>query len=124
MEDLLLSFKQYQALLKRLDEINEDVTSIKLKTPPEVGYIDNNDLLKLLQVTNRTIQRWRKNGRLPYSKLGEKFYYRVDVILKNFKPHSAIPVKIEYPAPKVPDSETGDQPMACVRCPLFLILNS
>ena len=85
MEDILLSQKQYQALLSRLDEINSDVTLIKFKTGQETAFIDNYNLSKLLQVSNRTLQRWRKNGRLPYLQLGKKVYYRADVILDSFK---------------------------------------
>lgn len=124
MEDILLSQKQYQALLKRLDEINEDVTSIKLKSPPEVGYIDNHDLLMLLQVTNRTVQRWRKSGSLPYKKLGHKFYYRADLILDSFKTLSPDPTEVEIPPPEIRTSNETEIQITCERCPLFVILNS
>ena len=85
MEDIILSLKQYNALLKRLDEINSDVTLIKFKTGQETAFIDNYNLSKLLQVSARTLLRWRKSGRLPYLQLGKKLYYRADVILDSFK---------------------------------------
>ena len=124
MEDILLSHKQYHALLKRLDEINEDVTSIKFRSVPEMGYIDTYELLKLLQVTNRTVQRWRKSGRLPYSKLGGKYYYKADIILDSFKMRPNSPVEVEFPPPVIDDLVDGEQELTCKRCPLFLLLIS
>ena len=84
MEDILLSQKQYFALLKRLDEINEDLTSLKIKPGTESEYITNDDLLALLQVSKRTALRWRSSGRLPYTKICRKLYYRADMILNIF----------------------------------------
>lgn len=124
MEDILLSQKQYQALLKRLDEINEDVTSIKLMSEPATGYLDNYDLLKLLQVSTRTIQRWRKSGRLPYNKIGKKYYYKADLMLESFKPHMKFKGENVHSLPESSDLENALQQVDCPNCPLFLILIS
>ena len=124
MNDVLFSPKQYQALLKRLDEINEDVTSIKLMSEPGTGYLDNFDLLRLLQVTPRTIQRWRKNGRLPYKKIGGKYYYNPDLILENFKPHMRLQDNKLISLPVISDLESALQQVDCPNCPLVLVLTS
>jgi hypothetical protein len=124
MNDVLFSPKQYQALLKRLDEINEDVTSMKLKSEPGMGYLDNFELLRLLQVTPRTIQRWRKNGRLPYKKIGGKYYYNPDLILENFNPHSRLQGKKILSPPEIADLESALQQVDCPNCPLVLVLIS
>lgn len=124
MEDILLSQKQYHALISRLDEINDDVTSIKLKTRPEARYIDNSDLLKILQVTNRTIQRWRKSGRLPYKKIGNRFYYRVDLVLDCFKLQDDGSFEPGFPITDDPNPEESHLPFICEHCPLFWLFNS
>jgi hypothetical protein len=124
MYDIFLSQKQYQALLTRLDEINDDVTTLRLKSQPEAGYIDNHDLLILLQVTNRTVQRWRKSGRLPYKKLGGKFFYKVAVILDSFRMHPDENADaVDEPGKTTPPSG-NEIPIKCENCPLFVILNS
>lgn len=118
MEDILLSQKQYQALIDRLNKINADVTSIKQKTTTEAGYIDNYDLLKLLQVTNRTVQRWRLTGKLPYSRIGKKYYYRADLILERCRVRRE---PIELPAPSFPviaDLASTPRKSSCRRCPI------
>ena len=123
MQDILLSHKQYKSLLRKLEEINEDVTSIKLKSSDKIAYLDNYDLIKLLQVTYRTIQRWRNTGRLPYCKIGRRFYYRTDILLDRFKLHPDFRVEQEHPPDETRESEISKEYMACEKCPLFLILN-
>jgi len=124
MEDILLSQKQYYALLSRLDEINDDVASIKIKTRSEARYIDNADLLKILHVTNRTIQRWRKSGRLPYIKIGNRFYYRVDLVLDCFKLRDDGSIELGFHRTDDPKPEESHLPFICEHCPLFLLFNS
>ncbi|NWJ51036.1 MAG: helix-turn-helix domain-containing protein [Bacteroidetes bacterium] len=123
MEDILLSQKQYYALLNRLNEINSDVTSIKVKSNNDLIYLDNYDLIRLLQVSNRTIQRWRRNGSLPFSKIGKKFYYRIDYILSRCKVAPDPTVGKAEPPPAETDLEDLDQEITCKRCPLFLMLD-
>lgn len=114
-----------------LDDINKDVTTIRQKALPEGGYIDNNDLLILLQVTPRTLYRWRQSGRLPYKKLGCRFYYKADLVLKSFKMlpkvlnEEAGDVCIAEPIPAVtPQPDENEIHIPCAQCPLFVILNS
>lgn len=123
MEDILLSQKQYAALLNRLNEINNDVSSIKVKSNNNISYLDNYDLIRLLQVSNRTIQRWRKKGSLPFSKIGKKFYYRIDYILARCKVMSDSTDDNANAPPKDFDVDIGDQEISCQRCPLYLMLN-
>ena len=124
MEDILLSQKQYRALLSRLDEINDDVTSIKLNSmTPEVRYIDNHDLLKILQITNRTIIRWRNSGLLPFKKIGSRFYYRADLVLDIFKMTPVEPTEVQKPPLEASPLKIGDVQITCEKCPLFLLLD-
>ena len=124
MQDLLFSLKQYQAVIKRLDEINEDVTSIKLMSGPGTGYLDNFDLMKLLQVSPRTIQRWRKSGRLRFTKIGVQYYYKADLLLDSLKPHMKFQGKNAHSLPENSDLENALLQVDCPNCPLFLILIS
>ena len=120
----MLSQKQYRALLERLEGITNDVTIIKLKTGAETALVDNFNLQKLLGVTARTIQRWRKEGILPYVRFGKKLYYRADFILDKFKitPDAVDSLVIQsdnLTRPDIPDCFEDDDVMTCKRCPLF-----
>jgi hypothetical protein len=123
MDEIIFSPKQYRALVDRLEEIISGVTLIKLKEVPETTFIDNDNLLKLLMVTNRTIQRWRKSGRLPFIRIGKKLYYRLEDILNNF---SIRPEMLkEYPQQNHGVSNVVDEidRINCKNCPLIQILN-
>ena len=38
-------------------------------------YYDNADMMRLFNVTSRTLQRWRDEGIIPFRKLGGRIYY-------------------------------------------------
>ena len=47
---------------------------------------NNAELMKLLGVSTATLKKWRNEGRLSYTQVGDKFYYSsedVDAFLKN-----------------------------------------
>lgn len=48
-------------------------------------WIDAQDVLTKLHVSQRTLQRWRINGMLPFSQVNGKYYYRKTDILKILK---------------------------------------
>jgi len=131
MQDILLSVKQYRALISRLDEINDDVTAIKHQSHPEDHYIDNHDLSMILHITLRTLRRWRNSGKLPYKKLGHRFYYRADCIMDVFKVRPDVPkdevdvvCENEQLPHETPPPDKTEIQITCERCPLFVILNS
>lgn len=41
-------------------------------------YYDTAEMMEVLHVSDRTLQRWRKEGKLPFKKLGGKIYYLAD----------------------------------------------
>ena len=44
-------------------------------------WIDSQDLMHKLHVSVRTLQNWRTNGLLPYSRIRGKLYYRKSDVL-------------------------------------------
>jgi hypothetical protein len=51
------------------------------ETPLE-DWIDGQDVMHLLHISPRTLQTLRSNGTLPFSRIGNKLYYRKQDILK------------------------------------------
>jgi len=41
----------------------------------EDQWLDNNDLCRLLKVTDKTLYRWRNSGKLAFAMVGGKYYY-------------------------------------------------
>ena len=124
MEELILSVKQYKSLLDHLERIKNDVTILKQKQTGESCLVDTYDLVRLLQVTYRTIQRWRISGRLPYIRLGRRYYYRADQLIDLFKviPNKTTEIDNFLPVNEKPGEENFEMP--CYRCPMFQLMIS
>ena len=45
---------------------------------PGVGYLTNREAMSALGVSKATLARWRADGTLPFSKIGNSLYYAVD----------------------------------------------
>ncbi len=74
--DLILSLSQEIKDLKARIELIRQSRAERLKNT----WIDNQDVLQTLHISKRTLQTFRKNGTLPYSKVQGKFYYKVSDI--------------------------------------------
>ena len=55
-----------------LDAVDQDVAS----TNGLNDWIDNQDIMLALHISQRTLQTLRSNGTLPYSRINNKIYYR------------------------------------------------
>ncbi|MDR2410129.1 MAG: helix-turn-helix domain-containing protein, partial [Bacteroidales bacterium] len=68
-----------EKLSKKLSEIGKDLKSLvstnKVFDNGEKP-LDNQDLCLMLHVSPRTLQRYRSEGLLPFSKRGQKIYYK------------------------------------------------
>jgi len=117
MKDIPLNKEQFDALNRRVVGHSSPVK----KSEFDDGYINNEEFRDLLKVSKRTAQRWRMSGRLPFVKIGKKLYYPLDTILNSFSLH--VPVSIEG-GNSPPLEEWDGEGFECVKCPLFVILNS
>ena len=60
-----------------LDKIAEALKQMAEGTSPVAArYCDSADIKQELNISDRTLYRWRKSGKLAYTKLGGKYYYR------------------------------------------------
>ena len=82
-----------QKILDRLDRQDELLLAIKTQgqQPPSLSegirLFDNQDLCMLLQISKRTLQRYRSIGALPYKTLGKKTYYSEADVLTFLSEH-------------------------------------
>ncbi len=71
--DLILALSQdIKDLKARIDLLRQSRAEVLKDT-----WIDNQDVLHTLHISKRTLQTFRDNGTLPYSKIKGKFYYKV-----------------------------------------------
>ena len=70
-----------QKVMERLDRQDEMLLSMqpsgKAPNPMDgIKLFDNQDLCMLLQISKRTLQHYRDTGKLPFSMIGHKCYYK------------------------------------------------
>ena len=67
------------------------VSTVKLQKAKgkaeSIRLFDNQDLCMLLQISKRTLQRYRSVGALPYKTLGKKTYYSEEDVLTFLSNH-------------------------------------
>ena len=70
-----------QKVMERLDRQDEMLLSMqpagKAPNPMDgIRLFDNQDLCILLQISKRTLQHYRDTGKIPFSMVGHKCYYK------------------------------------------------
>ena len=86
MEAVILTAEQYNNLVSRLDELKTSLESNQ--KPSHVVFLDNQEFIQLMHISKRTAQTWRDEGKISFSQIGSKIYYKmkdVEVLLnKNY----------------------------------------
>lgn len=73
----------FQALLKRLERI-ESIASSEGDQDP---LLDNQEFCQLLKISKRTAQNYRDSGKVEFSQIGSKVYYRKSAIDRMIEEH-------------------------------------
>src|SRR5690554_8141946 len=76
MQVITIESQAFQKIVNQLEAINEKLNQQKDKTPLTDIWIDNQDVCELLHVSKRTLQHYRDSGKLPFSQIGAKIYYK------------------------------------------------
>ena len=86
MEAVILPAEQYNNLVSRFAKLNSTLESTQ--TPSHETFLDNQEFIQLMNISKRTAQTWRDEGKVSFSQIGSKIYYKmkdVDVLLdKNY----------------------------------------
>ncbi|WP_346239595.1 helix-turn-helix domain-containing protein [Niabella insulamsoli] len=67
-----------ERIATRLDILSESLKETQLQKMNVDGeeLLDNQDLLQMLKISQRSLQRYRTSGRLPYYTISGKLYYK------------------------------------------------
>ncbi len=65
-----------------LDDLNDEELDKLVEHSFLEDWIDGQDVMHTLHISPRTLQTLRSNGILPFSRIGNKLYYRKQDILK------------------------------------------
>lgn len=68
-----------ERLLERFDLMGEHIGELEKKRGTVDGeeLLDNQDLLQMLKISARSLQRYRSSGKLPYYTISGKIYYKL-----------------------------------------------
>ena len=89
--DLFLDEK-FQALYGKLDEVLAKVNGHSSKSQPQV--YDSKSLAAKLRISTRTLQNWRDNYLIEFSKVGSKIFYTEEQVQRFFKHNSFSDFKV------------------------------
>jgi hypothetical protein len=84
MNAVILTQEQYNEIITRIDEIKSEIKGTSKSSGNE--FVDNVDFIKLMNISKRTAQAWRDEGKISFSQVGGKIYYKmsdVQVMLNN-----------------------------------------
>ncbi|MDQ6472742.1 helix-turn-helix domain-containing protein [Flavobacterium sp. LHD-80] len=68
-----------ERIIERFDLLTEHITQVDKKRASVDGeeLLDNQDILQMLKISGRSLQRYRSSGRLPYYTISGKIYYKL-----------------------------------------------
>ena len=68
-----------ERIMSRFDMLSDHIEELKKKHNSIDGEVllDNQDLLQMLKISNRSLQRYRSIGKLPYYTISGKLYYKL-----------------------------------------------
>lgn len=68
-----------ERIMERFDLLTELVNDTKNQPASIDGeeLLDNQDLLQMLKISTRSLQRYRSSGKLPYYTISGKLYYKL-----------------------------------------------
>lgn len=84
-----------ERLVIRIDSLKEHVVNLELQTLNVDGeeLLDNQDIMKILKISYRSLQRYRSERRLPYYKLRGKVYYKLSDVQQLLRETFSSPVR-------------------------------
>ncbi|MBS1632448.1 MAG: helix-turn-helix domain-containing protein [Bacteroidetes bacterium] len=68
-----------ERIMERFDILKEHIVDIQKQRNSIDGeeLLDNQDLLQMLKISHRSLQRYRSSGKLPYYTISGKLYYKL-----------------------------------------------
>lgn len=88
MNAVILTQEQYNEIITRIDEIKSEIKGGTKSNGEE--FIDNADFIQLMKISKRTAQAWRDEGKISFSQVGGKIYYKMsdvqEMLNHNYNP--------------------------------------
>jgi Helix-turn-helix domain len=80
MEAIIFTKDQFTDLMSKLDTIQSQIS--QKADPKKETFLDNQEFLLHLKISKRTAQTWRDEGKISFSQVGNKIYYKLSDVEK------------------------------------------
>jgi hypothetical protein len=103
----------FERLMLRFDRIDRHLEKMAMKEKLLEGekLLDNQDVCQLLNISKRTLQRYRSSGELPYQMIYHKTFYKESDVEAFIKANFAKGEETDGENPDdMPDEETDNEP--------------
>jgi hypothetical protein len=91
MEIVAIEGNTFEQIKQRFADFAKQVKNLCGDSRNNEQWLSNTEVCELLKISHRTLQSYRDNGTLPYSKIRRKCYYKasdVEILLNQSKPES------------------------------------
>jgi|GEM_PF-1103244 len=78
-----------RSLERRLLKLEEEVQERQKYLQNQ--FLDNQEVCQLFNISKRTLAEWRRTGILPFVKIGNKIFYRIEHIQQMLEKHLVKP---------------------------------
>lgn len=99
--DRMEFFAWMERIMERFDVLKQHIIDIQKQRNTIDGeeLLDNQDLLQMLKISHRSLQRYRSSGKLPYYTISGKLYYKLSDV------HQFIRDSFNVPLQRTKDNE-------------------
>jgi excisionase family DNA binding protein len=84
MEIVSIEARTFEAMMSRFQAMTQKVTALRKRSESKElkEWLDSQDVCEILGVTKRTVQTLRETGKLGYTMIAHKVYYRREDVKK------------------------------------------
>lgn len=81
--------------MERFDVLKQHIIDIQKQRNTIDGeeLLDNQDLLQMLKISHRSLQRYRSSGKLPYYTISGKLYYKLSDVHQFIRDSFNVPLQ-------------------------------
>lgn len=93
--DRMEFFAWMERIMERFDVLKQHIIDIQKQRNTIDGeeLLDNQDLLQMLKISHRSLQRYRSSGKLPYYTISGKLYYKLSDVHQFLRDSFNVPLQ-------------------------------
>ena len=93
--DRMEFFAWMERIMERFDVLKQHIIDIQKQRNTIDGeeLLDNQDLLQMLKISHRSLQRYRSSGKLPYYTISGKLYYKLSDVHQFIRDSFNVPLQ-------------------------------